>query len=294
MSEPEQRREADPTLRAIDYVGHRSLLTLRAWTLLMVLLFGVLDYLTGPEVSFSILYLLPVSLAAWHVGCGTGLLLAALSAGIGLSADLLGPSPDSGVLVAFWNAGAHFGVLAVLTWILSALRTSLDREKILARTDPLTGLLNRRAFYADARREIDRARRYGRPLSVIYLDVDQFKKMNDRFGHRTGDTLLRALAQTARRSVRTTDILARLGGDEFAVLLVEADVEPAQTMVTRLAENIAATMRRNGWPVTVSAGVVTFRRPPSDVDDMMLRADAQMYEAKKDPESPVRHDVVEV
>jgi diguanylate cyclase (GGDEF)-like protein len=180
--------------------------------------------------------------------------------------------------------------LAVL-FVLSVLKSSLEHEKEFARTDYLTGVGNRRSFVEGAHKEIDRARRYGHPFTVIYIDVDDLKVINDRFGHDVGDELLRSLANAVRRELRMTDLIARLGGDEFVILLPEANSDVAELIVRRLQCIGESLMRDQEVPMLFSMGVVTFFHPPFSVDEMLSISDKVMYAAKKNGKHTICREV---
>lgn len=268
-------------LRWIEILGSRPPAAVRTLALVLVLMVGVGDWLSGPDLSLSFFYLLPVSMVSWHEGRRWGAGVAGLAAGLGLAADLLWQGHYASALVPWWNAGSRLAVFFVLVLILGALRGGLERQRHLALTDPLTGIMNRRAFYAAGEREIQRCRRYDRVLSAVFLDLDNFKRINDARGHHEGDTLLVAIAQTLGRTVRASDLLARVGGDEFAVLLAEAGPGDAEIFIERAVQDLTETMDRNDWPVTISAGVVTFLAPPGGMDEVVQLADEAMYRAKK-------------
>jgi diguanylate cyclase (GGDEF)-like protein len=160
------------------------------------------------------------------------------------------------------------------------LKEALQREKNAARIDFLTGILNRRGFYEIAATEAQRARRCHRPLALMYVDLDNFKAVNDSLGHETGDELLIKVAATIHSTVRGTDVVARLGGDEFAVLLPETDQEAGLTVVRKVQEQLLEGMRQENWPVTCSIGLTSFRDAPESVEEMVRRADAVMYSVK--------------
>jgi diguanylate cyclase (GGDEF)-like protein len=137
-----------------------------------------------------------------------------------------------------------------------------------------------RAFHELAHREILLCRRHGRPLSVIYLDVDNFKAVNDSLGHSAGDRLLNTIAQVMKSSTRATDIVSRCGGDEFVVLLTETGGEAARSVVDKLRIRLAEAILANGLNVTFSIGVVTWVRVPDSVDALLRHADQLMYSVK--------------
>jgi diguanylate cyclase (GGDEF)-like protein len=142
--------------------------------------------------------------------------------------------------------------------------------------------------------EINRARRYEHPLTVVYIDLDNFKKINDLYGHITGDNLLRLVADTVKNNIRLTDTVARLGGDEFAILLPETGPELAEAITHKVQKINLEIMQKNGWPVTFSIGVVTFIDPPSTVDEILKASDHLMYVAKNNDKNNIRCEVSEI
>lgn len=250
------------------------------------------DYLTGWEVNFTFLYLGPIGLATWFVGFRAAALLSFASACLSVIADLWArPVPlPAGVLV--WNTTVQVGTFMALVLLLAALQARLAAEQHLARTDSLTAVNNRRAFEEAAGVELERASRTGRPLTVAYLDVDDFKRINDQQGHSRGDALLATLAATLRSATRAVDVVGRLGGDEFGLLLVDTDGPTATSLLQRIRATLDAAMAENGWTVTFSLGAVTYLSPARSVDEMMVRADQLMYEAKRAGKDALRIDVL--
>jgi diguanylate cyclase (GGDEF)-like protein len=172
------------------------------------------------------------------------------------------------------------------------LRLSLNKEKQLARIDALTGVFNRRAFYEVLQRERNRAHRHNRALTVAYIDLDNFKEVNDSFGHHAGDSVLIAIAGVMARNLRQHDFVARLGGDEFAILLPETGPEPARQVITKVHARLVDSMKENGLPVTFSIGAVTFITFLSGVEDMLQKADELMYFVKSHGKSNIRYETV--
>ena len=163
-------------------------------------------------------------------------------------------------------------------------RKNLEIElKHLAATDALTGLPNRRSFFEQAGREFGLAQRHGQPLSMLVLDVDHFKEVNDRLGHQAGDQALRDLTQVGLDQLRQSDMLARLGGEEFAVLLPRTTLDEALQAAERL--RLAVRQRTGetagaGRALTVSIGAACLRPEDQGAEDLLRRADAAMYQAK--------------
>ena len=137
--------------------------------------------------------------------------------------------------------------------------------------------------------EIGRAQRTQRPITFCYIDLDNFKSVNDTHGHETGDELLRHVVGALSAHVRPTDLLARVGGDEFAILLPETDYDQAHAVLKRLVAELRAEMNSNNWPVTGSIGAITYTSVPGSVDAMVRRADDLMYDAKKHGKNRLIH-----
>jgi diguanylate cyclase (GGDEF)-like protein len=179
---------------------------------------------------------------------------------------------------------------------VARLRGQTEQMSHLALTDPLTGLSNRRHLIQQLDREFTRAKRYQRPLSLVYLDLDGFKSMNDRFGHIFGDEILAGVALQMRSVLRSADMLARIGGDEFAVLLPETSLKGALRVAEKLRKSLAAYSSRLGPALptlTFCAGVAQLNEDDQSIDDLLGRADNAQYRAKdngKDSIEPQRMD----
>ena len=264
------------------------------WTVLglgLVILLGLIDLYTGPELAFALFYLIPVSLVAWFSGRGLGVAISFVSASVWLVVDLLTREPYSHGLIPFWNAATRVGFFVIVAWLLSALKTSLAREKIMARTDYVTGATNARFFSELAQMEIDRSKRYGHPFTFTYLDLDHFKAVNDLYGHGTGDRVLGTVTSTIVKNLRRTDTVARLGGDEFALLLPETGAEAGRFAASKIRDALLAEMKKNRWSVTFSIGVVTYLVPPPSVDAMIKEGDDLMYSVKRSGKNGIAFSV---
>lgn len=145
---------------------------------------------------------------------------------------------------------------------------------------PVDRVRNLRAFQDALQRELARLDRGAAPFSLVYIDIDHFKPVNDRFGHAFGDELLMAIAQRLDAFFRDMDVVARIGGDEFVILMPDADGDSLQSRVTRLREVLLEDMRERQSGVTFSIGVLTCTEAPDSVDTCMHEADALMYRVK--------------
>ena len=185
-----------------------------------------------------------------------------------------------------------YHILGLLSGHLVILRDITEQRRIeeklqqLALTDSLTGCLNRRAFFELAPLEFERSRRYKHPFSLILLDVDNFKKINDTYGHLIGDQVLEGMAYACQQSLRDTDKLARYGGEEFVVMLPETDPEGARLAAERMRqiiETFAVNSTQGSVQITVSLGVTTFEpgQIQSSLDRLLGQADQALYRAKQ-------------
>jgi diguanylate cyclase (GGDEF)-like protein len=199
----------------------------------------------------------------------------------------------------FWTASAGWQAAGALlasglliVWV-DRRRSAWQREHEQARLDPLTQLPNRQAFEEQLKAELSRASRFRRPVSVLVLDCDGFKAINDHLGHAAGDAALRKVAQTLRSSVRQYDIVARYGGDEFVLVLPETDVSDAETVAERLQATFAHAVSKQYPGLTASLGVAVFRESPPEAAECFERADAAMYRAKRAGKNRTEFDIWE-
>ena len=264
-----------------------------AVALVAIAAIGIVDFRTGIEYRVFPLYFLPLSLAAWYLGQTAALAGAVLAACSWLVSNYLAGLRFSGADVWAINVLMQGASFALVGTLIARLRLALDQARQASRTDSLTSLLNGRAFNEDARRILAHARRYKRPVALAYIDVDNFKAVNDRLGHAGGDEVLRRIAGVLTKCVRESDLSARLGGDEFAVLLSEAAPQGAAVFFERLHTLVAETFAATAVPVSVSIGAVVFVTLPTDIDDLVRRADAIMYAVKASGKDRVRLEIVD-
>lgn len=238
------------------------------------------DYSTTYELGLTPFYLFIVLLVTWNCGWYLGLMFAILSfAAPILIGDVAGyPYSDP---IYFYIDNANRLVSYVVALVLtSQLKRQHEREKQSARLDYLTGVANQKGFYEALTIEISRHRRQRLPLAVAYLDCDNFKLVNDHFGHKEGDRLLEAIGSTLKRNLRKTDVIGRLGGDEFAIVLTNTDQRSAVEAVSKLRRELDTVMNESRWPVTFSIGVGIFTLVPESEDSVILFTDHLMYRVK--------------
>jgi|BarGraNGADG00312_1021997.scaffolds.fasta_scaffold00409_8 diguanylate cyclase (GGDEF)-like protein len=263
---------------------------------LFLFIVGVIDYVTGVEISLSIFYVIPVMLMAWYFGRVAGLVMSFIAASAWYLADTTVGYVYSNSVIPVWNAFVRLGFFVLLGLFTSTLKRVFEHQEDLASTDSLTGVVNTRYFYELAGRELERAKRYERPFSVAYIDLDNFKEVNDVYGHGAGDQLLCFVAAAIRDNIRKSDIIARLGGDEFVLMLPEIKDGDAGHVLEKLRSLIIEGMPDYRFPVTLSVGVITYISQisqPDSVEDMIREADNLMYSVKNSTKNAIKHVIIE-
>ncbi|MCC5638684.1 GGDEF domain-containing protein [Nostoc sp. CHAB 5844] len=260
-------------------------------SLFLIGLVGWLDYQIPPEILIAIFYLIPIGIATWFSDKYSGILISLISAITNL---LVNQRPNFHYLhplVPYWNTVVVLVFFLFTNYLLSAQKLTLKNLENLARTDALTGLNNRAFFLEILNIEIHKSLRHKEPLTIAYFDVDNFKLVNDQFGHTVGDRLLCLVAENAKNNLRKIDVIARIGGDEFAILLPRTGYNASEVVLQRLQKTLSSAMQEQNWPVTFSIGAITFIKPPASVTEMIERADNLMYSAKKKGKNLLHHEL---
>jgi diguanylate cyclase (GGDEF)-like protein len=252
---------------------------------------GILDFATGYELAFSLFYLLPISAVGWFLGKRFGVLFSVLASIVWFFADYFSGHQYTDQIIYIWNTVIRFAFFVIVTTLLAALKEALEREKALSRVDRLTQAVNGEYFYELLRAELDRFIRYKHHFTLAYIDLDDFKLINDRLGHSTGDALLRQVVVTIKNNTRKTDIVARMGGDEFVVLLLETDSMTAQLVISRIQQNLLEEMSKKQWPVSFSIGAITITAAPKSTYELIRMVDEQMYSVKRAGKNGVSYSV---
>jgi len=259
---------------------------------LLVLLIAITDFLIDPYFSFFEFYLIPIFLTVWFAGRLFGLVILAFSTTSTILHDAVLSRPVGHPLLPYWTIGVNFVLSLVFLIIANLLKRALEREKLYSRVDYLTGAANSRYFFEVAAIEISRARRYRRPFTLTYIDLDNFKIVNDNFGHKEGDRFLVEVVKTIKQFIRTGDLIARVGGDEFVILLPETGYDAAELVMGRIRKKFLTVMQHNKWPATFSAGMVTCISYEYGISEIMKVADNLMYEAKGTGKNMVNHQLM--
>lgn len=236
---------------------------------------GILDWIIPKSYYTAFFYFFPITFTTWFAGKKYGNYITVSSAIVFIICNRPHLS-----YVAAWNTTSVVVVFFTTYIIISKVREMWGNEYSKSRNDHLTGLFNSRAFRETVDYEIERFKRGGEPFSVCYIDLDGFKKVNDSYGHKRGDDLLKLVAKVFQSNVRKTDVVARMGGDEFAIFLPTTNHEAVKVVVHKLWKEFLYAMNENNWPTTLSMGVVTFEKLPSCTDDVIYWADNLMYQVK--------------
>lgn len=248
-------------------------------------------FITNNVVDIKAFLIIPVLLSSWYGSKKSGAFMSVLACLSFVSATLsLGLNPHEMRSILF-DTAILFLVLLIVATIVTDFRKVHRLEVTAAETDFLTGACSSRKFYAELANEILRSKRYGHIFSIAYLDVDNFKMINDKLGHTAGDKLLIEVSRCLRTTLRETDIISRIGGDEFACILPESEQEQVISALKKAEIALKAAMKKYSWNVSFSVGVVTFRNLPDDVNEAVKIADNLMYEVKRDKKNDIAYRV---
>jgi len=249
----------------------------RAWLLVLVGLSFTMfaDHIAGPDVWFGPAYLLIICLATWCLGWPAGQLvgLGCMMATLAINGVAL---YQTGWESLASNLALRFVAVSIVIAVIAGSRRAYLREWWLARTDPLTGALNRQAFFE-----------LGTPLAklnhwrlMIYADLDGLKQINDALGHSAGDNALKVYSHATRSSIRRGDLFARVGGDEFLIFLAVKDDAAARSVAARLHTRMNSAPDTDGVLIRCSVGALVVPPGKMDMDELVRRADNLMYQAK--------------
>ncbi len=253
-------------------------------SMLITVLIGYFDYMTGAHISMMLLFSIPILISAWFCGKKEGIIVAITAAICWFIVNAILKGPGVSEAIFSWNVLTRLGIFCLIAYSVSLqaqLRRALERERLRADTDRLTGLLNKGAFRERVEEELHRARRYHHPLTLAFIDLDNFKQVNDTEGHARGDRLLKLVSETIMSTIRETDVSGRIGGDEFTICYPETDGEQARNAIAKLVTSLDSMTSQYGWQVTASIGVVTCMEICDSYDALLGKADKLMYVAKE-------------
>jgi diguanylate cyclase (GGDEF)-like protein len=203
-----------------------------------------------------------------------------LSALAWITAELLAGAEYSSILIPIWNSLTRLGYFTFHVVLISSLLKSIEKIHRVSVHDPLTDVANWRYFEEHANAAIKKAASERSKIALAYFDVDNFKSINETFGHGAGDQILIEITRAVSSVLPVTDSLARLGGDEFAILLPDTGFDEAKDLLERVRMSVKEEMGRREWKVTLSIGAMVFSVLPSTIGPMLKSVDDLMYEVK--------------
>ncbi len=248
--------------------------------LLLSISITIIRYITGPAFQIEQFYLIPIIIVTWYVNKEVGIIIAAISVSLWIVFDHLTMQTLASGIAPGLNEIFRLIIFMFIIFLIERSKYYIMRLTELSGTDLLTKVYNRRGFIKLADLELERSRRYNHSFSLLYIDLDNFKKVNDTFGHHTGDELLVRASEIFDNQTRSIDIVGRMGGDEFCILLPETNKDESKIVYDKLNYAIMKLMNDNKWPVSMSVGIVDFTEKPATVNIMIAEADALMYEVK--------------
>lgn len=269
------------------YLNNKTTSFIAIFSIFLSIFIGLLDYITGSELSFSIFYLAPVFFASWFSGRSAGIFISIICALFWFFVEKSGNTTYFIYVAIYWKALVRFGFFIIFTLISTELKKTLSTS----RTDFTTKTANKAGFYSFVNDEIIRARMFKQTITAVYIDLDNFKQINDSLGHKTGDRLLYSIAQIIRKNIRSVDLVARLGGDEFAIIFSQLGPKLSKSIIRHLRKELSLAMLRHNWPVTFSIGMATFRNPPDNADEIIGIVDKLMYSVKKSGKNNIKYEI---
>ena len=238
------------------------------------------DTLSSYELRKTPFYLVPILYGSVCLGMFWGLVFALLSFASVVFQGIFVGHPYSSSFFFYFDAVGILIVFLIVSTTTSLLKRSRDAEHSLARTDNLTNVANRIGFYEKLTAEIDRQHRLNKPFALLFIDCDDFKDINDRFGHEGGDDALKRMANAIVNDLRTYDIIGRIGGDEFAVLMPDISGADLSNIIDRIRDSLILAFSMKPYKLTISMGAVEFINIPQSADMAMSLVDSLMYKVK--------------
>lgn len=249
------------------------------------------DILTGYSTKFASIYIVLVALVAWmtHKEASIKILILIIITRF-LILWYETKVPDFNHSYDYINLLISTLAIILIYIIVLSLKEFVAEVTSNAQNDSLTSLFSRKYINDVMPIILGEMRRHGRLMSIMFLDCDNFKGMNDNFGHAAGDKVLRIIAESILDTIRVGDIPVRLGGDEFIVFFFETSGLQLKAVIDRCVSKLDEEMKNRGWPVTFSVGVVEFHILPENIDDAIAYVDHVMYRAKREGKNRVIYE----
>jgi diguanylate cyclase (GGDEF)-like protein len=233
------------------------------------------------DITFTLLYLVPIVIVVWYSSFFAGLFLSIFSIvewGI-VKTHQQGIRYDN--VIFLLNLSAKFMIFLFIIILLRKLKTAYEKEKKISRIDMLTGALNRKGIFEIIEAEIQSSKNNNFPITLAYIDIDNFKMINDRLGHHVGDKLLKLITDIVTFHIRGSDYFARIGGDEFIILFPNTGKDASHTLIDKIRHLFSEAAEKEGWRVSLSIGIGVFKGKAIDREKMLMKTDSLMYKVKK-------------
>jgi diguanylate cyclase (GGDEF)-like protein len=253
---------------------------------------GYAEYRLGTGISPIIFYIALVASVSWLLGKYLGILASILAIAPGTVITLYTLPSSNYLLIDAWNIASRLILLILIAHLVHSVKKLKESERQLLRTDILTGINNISYFYELGDIELERVRRSGIPITIVYIDIDGLRGINDAYGFLVGDKLLQSVAASIKNNLRITDTAARLDSDEFVILLPGSDFTNSETVIRRIHGILNDIMAQNRWPSSITMGAVTYLAPPDSIDHLVTGAEDLLYAAKQNGRNNILHNVI--
>ncbi len=256
----------------------KPLLTIFAF--LLVLIIGSFDVTAGyNNISMAFLYLFPIILITWFEGGIPATIISIFSAITWSITETTSGPVYSHRAISVWNTVMVFGMFSVVAYAFATIKRLMIKERAYSGADGLAHTANAALFYEEGQREVKRAARYKRPLTLVRLAINDYNRIAGTLGWRMGESLAQAVTETVMKTLRSTDIVAKLDAHEFAILMPETKNQDAEVAVHKVQEHLSDMVKHNDWPVTFSIGVVTCTAPTCTIVALVAMAEDLMRTA---------------
>jgi diguanylate cyclase (GGDEF)-like protein len=239
------------------------------------------------SINFTLFYEIPIIIVCWYSRTDFAIALAVLCVSEWSFINIIRIGINKGLMVYIFDILIRLFMYLFIIFILSRLKINSWNEKALARKDNLTGVYNLNGFYELMNLELYKMKRYKKPITLAYLDIDNFKKINDRFGHSSGNDVLVKLTKIIQGNIRKSDFIARLGGDEFIIVYPDMDIQRARIAIDKIRNVVSDQMKSKSLECFLSIGVGIFNNWDKSIDDMISVVDQLMYKVKNSTKNDV-------